>query len=115
MLKYLYLYLSYSLRYGVRLRRKAFWEAYSGTSTAGAEEFAEQFYGFGLQDAAIDVDGMVEAGIGGDVMEGTCVAGFRVGGGIDEARDPGCVGGAGAHGAGFQCGVEGATGQAPAA
>jgi hypothetical protein len=57
----------------------------SGSSTADAEEFAEQFYGFGLQEAAIDVDGVVKAGIGGDVMEGTCVAGFRVGGCVDEA------------------------------
>ena len=54
-------------------------------STAGAEEFLEQFGGFGLKDTAFDVDGVVEAGIGGDVVEGACVAGFRVVGGVDEA------------------------------
>jgi hypothetical protein len=73
------------MRYGVRLERNPFFTGLSGSSTAGAEEFAEQFYGFGLKDAAIDVDGVVEAGIGGDVVEGSCVAGFRVGGGVDEA------------------------------
>jgi len=56
-----------------------------GSSTAGAEEFPEQFGGFGLKDTAFDVDGVVEAGIGGDVVEGACVAGFRVGGGVNEA------------------------------
>ena len=57
----------------------------SGSFTADAEEFLEQFGGFGLKDAAIDVDGVVEAGIGGGGMGGTRVAGFRVGGGGDEA------------------------------
>ena len=56
-----------------------------GASTALSEEFSEQFDGFGFQDAAFDVDGVIEAGIGGDVVEGARVAGFRVGGGVDEA------------------------------
>ena len=56
-----------------------------GSSTADTEEFPEQFGGFGLKDTAFEVDGVVEAGIGGDVVEGACVAGFRVGGGVDEA------------------------------
>lgn len=46
-------------------------------------------------------------------MEGTGVSGLAVGGGVDEARDPGGVGGTGAHWAGFERGVECATGEAP--
>ena len=57
----------------------------SGSFAADAEEISEQFDGFGLQDTAFEVDGVIEAAIGGDVVKGTCVAGFRVGGGVDEA------------------------------
>ena len=58
--------------------------ASQGPFSADVEEISEQFDGFGLEEAAFDVDGVVEAGIGGDVVEGACVAGFRVGGGVDE-------------------------------
>ncbi len=60
-------------------REESLWGRRSGVLTADAEEISEQFDGFGLQDAAFDLDGVVEAGVGGDVMEGPCVAGFRVG------------------------------------
>ena len=53
-----------------------------GASTALSEEFSEQFYGFGFQDADFDVDGVIEAGIGGGAVEGDRWGGFRgVGGG----------------------------------
>ena len=69
------------------------------------EEIAEQFGGFGLERALLDGYGVVEAAVCGCVVEGTCVTGLGVGGGVDEAVDAGGVGGAGAHGAGFQGGV----------
>ena len=71
------------MRCGVGPEGTPFITRLSRSFTAGAEKFAEQLYGFGLQDAAIDVDGVIEAGIGGDIVEGACVAGFRVGGGVD--------------------------------
>lgn len=78
------------------------------------KEVAEQFGGFGLEQTFLDRHGVVEAAICGRVMEGTRVTGLRVGGGVDEAVDAGGVGGSGAHRAGFQSGVEGAPGEAPA-
>src|SRR5215207_93590 len=79
------------------------------------EEVAEQCGGFGFEEAAFDEYGVVEAGVGRSVVEGTCVSGFGIGGRVDQAREAGCVGGAGAHGARLQGGVEGTAGQAPAA
>lgn len=57
---------------------------------------------------------MVEAFVGGDVVEGAGGACFGVRGGVDEAVYAGGVEGAGAHGAGFEGGVEGAAAEAPA-
>ena len=79
------------------------------------EEITEQTGGFGLEEAPFDDDGVVEAGIGGDVVEGPGVTGLRVGGGVDETVYTGRVGRAGAHGARFQGGVEGTAGEAPPA
>jgi len=56
------------------------------------EEVAEELGGFGLEQASLDEEGMVEAGIGWDIVEGTCVSGFRVWGRVDQARESGCVG-----------------------
>jgi hypothetical protein len=63
----------------------------------------------------LDEEGVVQAGIGGDVVEGACVACFGVRGCEDQAREPGRVDGACAHGARLQGGIEGAARQAPAA
>lgn len=66
------------------------------------EEVAEEGGGFGFEEAAGNGEGMVEAGIGGEVVEGTGCAGFGVGGGVDEAADAGGVEGARTHGARFE-------------
>jgi hypothetical protein len=57
---------------------------------------------------------MIEAGIGGGVMQGTSVSGFGIGGRVDQTGETAGMGGAGAHGAWLQGSVEGAARQAPA-
>ena len=57
---------------------------------------------------------MIEAGVGGGIVEGAGVSGFRIRGRVDQARETTCVGGAGTHGAWLQGGVEGAARQSPA-
>jgi hypothetical protein len=79
------------------------------------EEVFEEFGGFGLQHAAMCGEGMVEAGVGGGVMEGTGVSCLPIWGGVDQAGEAGGVGCSGAHGAGLQGRVEGAAGEAPGA
>jgi hypothetical protein len=58
---------------------------------------------------------MIEAGVGEGVVEGACVSGFGIRGRVDQTRETARVGGAGAHGARFQGGVEGAACQSPSA
>ncbi len=82
--------------------------------TALFEEGLEEGGGFALQDPAVAGVGVVKAGVGGEVVEGTGGAGFGVGGGVDQAAYAGGVESAGAHGAGLEGGVEGTTGEAPA-
>ncbi len=84
-LKYFYLHLRYNIRYDGNLCGEPHWECPSGLFAANYKEISEQLDGFGLEDTALDVDGVVEAGVGGGIVEGACVAGFRVGGGVDEA------------------------------
>src|SRR5688572_6544640 len=79
------------------------------------EEVAEQCGCGFFEKTAFDDEGMIEAGVGGGVMEGACVPGFGIRGRVDQARETARVGCAGAHGARFQCGVEGAACQSPAA
>ena len=79
------------------------------------EEVAEQCGCSFFKKAAFDDERMIEALVGEDVVEGSCVSGFGIRGRVDQASETACVGGAGAHGAWFQCGVEGAAGQSPAA
>src|SRR5215204_5426796 len=95
--------------------RKGDFGALFGPLAPIIEEVAEQCGGFGFEEAASDEYGVVEAGVGRSVVEGTCVSGFGIGGRVDQAREAGCVGGAGAHGARLQGGVEGTACQAPAA
>lgn len=57
---------------------------------------------------------MVEAGVGGKIIECSGGACFGVGGSVDETAYAGCVEGSGTHRAGLQGGVEGAAGEAPA-
>ena len=85
------------------------------SSAAIFEEFTEQFGSFGFEDSPFDGDGVVEAAICRDVVEGSGVAGFGIGGGVDEALQARGVGGAGAHGAWFEGRVEGTAGEPPAA
>ena len=47
------------------------------------EEVSEQLGGFGFEETFLDGDGVVEAGVGGHVVEGSGVTGLRVGGGVD--------------------------------
>jgi hypothetical protein len=75
----------------------------------------EQCGRFFFEKAAFHDKGMIEAGVGGGVVEGAGVSGFGIWGCVDQTRETACVGGAGAHGAWFQCGVEGAACQSPAA
>lgn len=57
---------------------------------------------------------MVQAGIRGEVVEGTGGAGFRVGGGVDETAYAGGMESASAHRARFEGDVEGTACEAPA-
>lgn len=78
------------------------------------EEDAEESGGFVPQDSGgVGID-VVQAGVGGEVVEGARGAGFGVRGGVDEAAYAGGVQGAGAHGAGLKGGVESTAGEAPA-
>jgi hypothetical protein len=95
------------------LRRRGFGDL-TGSLTAILEEDAELCGGYFFEKPGFDEEGVVEAGIGGDVVESAGVSGFGIGGRVDQTRETACVGGAGAHGAWFQGGVEGASGQAPA-
>jgi hypothetical protein len=79
------------------------------------EKVAEQYGGSFFEKAAFDEEGVIESGIGVDAVEGASVPGFGVGGRVDQTGETACVGGAGAHGAWLQGGVEGAACQAPAA
>ncbi len=67
-----------------------------------------------MQDSAGVGVGVVEAGVGGEVVEGTGGACFGIWGGIDQAAYAGSVEGAGAHEARLEGGIEGTVGEAPA-
>src|SRR5918993_2918040 len=86
----------------------------SGTLAKILEEVAEQCGGSFFEKAVFDDEGMIETGVGGDVVEGAGVSGFGIRGRVDQTRETACVGGAGAHGARFQGGVEGAACKSPA-
>ena len=87
---------------------------FSGSLATILEEVAEQCGGSFFEKAAFDEGGVVKSGIGEDVVERARVSGFGIRGRVDQARESACVGGAGAHGAWFQGGVEGAARQSPA-
>ena len=89
--------------------------AYFGVPAAIFEESTQHFCGFGLEEALLDGDRVIEAGVGGGVVEGPGVTGLGIRGRVDEAVHTGGVGGAGAHRARFQGGVEGAAGEPPPA
>ena len=59
--------------------------ALSGFAAAVSEEVAKQGGGVFFEEAAFYGEGVVEAGVGGGVVEATGVAGFGVGGCVDEA------------------------------
>jgi hypothetical protein len=75
---------------------------------AGAEEVGEEGAALFAEQAGDDFDLMVELGVVHDGEDTTAGSGFGIGCGIDEARDAGVEDGSGAHGAGFEGGVEGA-------
>jgi hypothetical protein len=79
------------------------------------EEIAKQCGCSLFEKAAFHDKGMIEAGVGGDVVEAAGVSRFGIRGRVDQTRETACVGGAGAHGAWFQGGVESAACQSPAA
>ena len=86
----------------------------SGSPATILEEVAEQCGGSFFEKAAFDDEGMIEAGICGGVVKCAGVSGFGIRGCEDQTRETACVGGAGAHGAWFQGGVEGTARQSPA-
>ena len=73
----------------------------SGSPATILEEVAEQCGGSFFEKAAFDDEGMIEAGVGGGVVQGACVSGFGIRSGVDQTRETACVGCAGAHGAWF--------------
>src|SRR5829696_1052772 len=79
----------------------------SGSPSTILEEVAKQCGGSFFEKATFDDEGMIEAGAG--------VSGFGIRGRVDQTRETARVGGAGAHGARFQSGVEGVACQSPAA
>src|SRR5215203_4666562 len=87
----------------------------SGLAATILEEVAELRGGSFFEKAAFDEEGVVEAGVGGDVVEGPGVSGFGIRGRVDQSRETACVGGARAHGTRLQGGVECASCQSPAA
>src|SRR5215208_8257349 len=87
----------------------------SGFPATILKEVAEQCGGSFFEKAAFDDEGMIEAGVGGGVVEGACVSGFGIRSRVDQTRETACVGCAGAHGAWFQGDVEGAACKSPAA
>ena len=93
--------------------RRGFW-VFSGSPATILEEVAEQGGGAIFEKAAFDDKGMIEAGVGGSIMEGAGISGFGVGGCVDQTRETAGVGGAGAHGAWFQGSVEGTACKSPA-
>jgi hypothetical protein len=86
----------------------------SGSPATVPKEIAEQCGGSLFEQAAFDDEGMIEARVGGGIVEGAGVSGFGIRGRVDQTRETACVGGAGAHGAWFQGGVEGTARQSPA-
>jgi hypothetical protein len=95
------------------LQKRGF-RGFSGTSATILEEVTEQCGGSLFEKAAFDAEGMIEAGVGGSIMEGAGISGFGVGGCVDQTRETAGVGGAGAHGAWFQGDVEGTACKSPA-
>ena len=87
----------------------------SGSPSTILKEVAKQSGGSFFEKATFDDEGMIEAGVGEGVVEGAGVSGFGIRGRVDQTRETARVGGAGAHGARFQSGVEGVACQSPAA
>src|ERR671921_1165962 len=85
----------------------------SGSPATILEEVAKQCGGPFFEKAAFDDEGMIEAGVGGGIVKGAGVSGFGIRGRVDQTRETACVGGAGAHGARFQGGIEGAASKSP--
>ena len=56
-----------------------------GFAAAILEEFAEHSGGFWLEQTSFSEEGVVEAGISGNIVEGTCVSGFGIWGRVDQA------------------------------
>src|SRR5215211_3142997 len=86
-----------------------------GSIAAGGGEGAEQGGAFGGEDGAVDFDAGGVSGVADEVEQGGDGDGPGVGGGEDQAGDPGLDEGAGAHGAGFEGDDQGAAVQAPGA
>src|SRR5688572_28156557 len=72
------------------------------TGFAAGEEVLQYGATLGLQDAATDVDAMVEARVANDVKQGADRTSLRVEGTKDEPRNPSQYESAGAHGAGLK-------------
>jgi hypothetical protein len=75
---------------------------------SGAEEVGEERAALFGEKAGGDFDFVVELGMVHDGEDGAAGSGFGVGCGVNEASNARVENGSGAHGAGFECGVEGA-------
>ena len=67
-----------------------------------------------MQDSTGIGVGVVEAGVGRKVVEGTSSTGFGIRGGVDQTAYAGGMQSAGAHEARLEGGIEGTVGEAPA-
>lgn len=79
----LYLKLRYSEARSPASWRRGVGASLGGLAAAIPEEVAEKGRGAFSEEAAFGGEGVVEAGVGGGVVEGAGVAGFGVGGGED--------------------------------
>jgi len=85
MLIYIYLKFRYMLYDGFRWAGGCVSGDPRGIEALVSEEVAKEIRGLGFQHAARDGESVVEAGVFGDIVEGSGVAGLRAGGGVDEA------------------------------
>jgi hypothetical protein len=77
-------------------------------SSALEKKVGEHLTAFFGEEAGGDFDFVVELGVVHDGEDRAAGSGFGVGGSVDEATDAGVQDGSGAHGAGFEGGVESA-------
>ena len=99
----------------VRRRRRIRGRSLFAERALGGEEGGEKLGAMVGHYAGGDLDSVIEADVGAELVEGLDGAGFGVGGAVDQAGDAGVDNGAGAHGAGFEGDGEGGVLETPVA